>query len=682
MDKDKLGNTLDDIADEKEQHIENQKDPIQRREILSFEEWSSSRYHSGPIATSLYPFWRRNLIEFFDNNYNELIISGGKGSGKTTASVIAMLYKVYVFSCYEYPQRILSIADSSDITFAYFNVKHELARSTGYSEMEGFIEGSKYFQEKFPRNTEYKRQIILPNNMYIKYGSTESAVKGDNVICSIADESNFYQKGGSGSMGDVERIRGIVNDLVERRKTRFQYKGHDPGFLGVISSSTHARSYIEQRKKKSSQNALHIDGVSYRVRPWQNSSLDQEDCMDNGLTWENDVPDEEKFWIFKGDEDTDPEIVDSIKEFKRVINRNQKGNVEWSGKTVHEAVRSLDGNFRSKFVSAPVDLKKQFEDDLISSMQGISGVPVGTKGNFFNNEEVWESCEEGTIPFAFNRKEPVISTSDSVTLEDYFNMDKMLNETESGYYEPKINPERKRFLHIDLSSTRDPTGMSMCHISGFKDEDGKEPIITYDFMVRIKPPSEGHERLSHEKIRNFVLWLKEKAGYRIENITMDSYSGESQIQWFNKHVVPVASNKKKDKKAFQKKGKDTSLDKWSDFSRLLYEGRVNFTPYEVFRQEFMELQIDRSAREVDHPKEFTDGSTGHNDVSCAVVNAGHTAIQSEDYYIGAKNEIDELVDVDTDENPEDVLDQYQGNANQSLRDAYLSSIEDEIIDLL
>jgi intein/homing endonuclease len=597
----------------------------------------------------------------------------------TFCGSVMMVYKVYTLSCYEYPQRLLGLADSSDITFAYFNVKSSLARSTGYSEIRGFIETIPYFQENFPLNPEYKREIQLPNEIYIKYSSTESGVKGDNVLGSLTDEVNFFQKGGSGSMGDVERIRGIANDLEERRKTRFQTQGHDPGFMGIISSSTHAKSYIEERKRKAGDEALHVKGVSYLVRPWEHAG--EKATEEDYPTWD-DLPDDRKFWIFQGREDMDPEVVDSFDKLDRILSLMDE-NLDYVGENIHEAIRSLPSRVQDSFITAPIDLKHQFESELISSLQGIAGIAVGTKGDFFNNEQVWNRCESESIPFAFNREEPVLSTGDSVTLQDYFNKDAMLIETDNGYYEPKMNPERKRFIHIDLSSTKDPTGMAMCHISGFKDDDGKEPIITYDFMVRIKPPSPP-DRLSHEKIRKFVLWLKQEAGYRVENITMDSYSSEGPIQWFNEHVVPVKSNKKKDKKAFKKKGRDTDLSKWSEFSKLLYEDRVNFSPYEVFRQEFYELEVDYSDKggTVDHPSEFTDGSTGHNDVSCAVVNAGHTAIQSEDYYIGAKDEIDELVDVDTDENPEDVLDQYQGQANKSVEDIYMDRLEEEIIDLL
>lgn len=680
MGNEDVGNVLSEIADTKRQQKRNQKDPQQIREVLPFREWVESSYHSGPISNSIYPFWKENLIKFFEGGYNELIISGGKGSGKTAASAIALLYKVYEFSCYEYPQRILGLADSSDITFAYFNVKYELARSTGYSEIEGFVEETPYFQEKFSRDPNYSKQIILPNNLYIKFGSSASSVRGDNCVIGICDEANFYRTGGSGSMGDVQRIRQIANDLVERRKTRFQYKGEDPGFLGIISSSTHAQSYIEQRKNKAGDKALHVKAVSYKVRPWQNSTLEKNECVNKSLSWA-DVPDSEKAWVFKGDEDTQPEIVESMSDFKRIITKNEFSQIEWSGDSVHEAILSLSPNHRTNFVSVPADLKKQFEDDLISSLQGIAGIPVGSKGDFFNSDDAWSQCVSNKIPFAFNRKEPVLSTGDSVTLDDYFNKEKMLKKVD-GYYEPKINPEKKRFIHIDLSSTKDPSGMAMCHISGFRDDEGEQPILTFDFMVRIKPPSPP-DRLSHEKVRKFVRKLKKQYGYRIDKIGMDRYSSESNLQWFNKHVVPKPeATAKKDKGAvYQSTDRDDEI--WRDFSSLMHNDGVRFNPYEVFRQELFALEHDREKRKVDHPKEFTDGSTGHNDVSCAVVGAANLAMTSEDYYTHKTDEGVDLFSVEggADTESKKINDQY-GVHDESDDEAYVSKLEDDIIELI
>ena len=84
-----LNSLLNDIVDIK--RLENKS--IKIREIAPIEEWINSDYYIGPDASSIYPFWKQHIINIFNSptRINEVILTGGLGTGKTTVGNIIML---------------------------------------------------------------------------------------------------------------------------------------------------------------------------------------------------------------------------------------------------------------------------------------------------------------------------------------------------------------------------------------------------------------------------------------------------------------------------------------------------------------------------------------------------------------------------------------------------------------
>jgi len=88
-----------------------------------------------------------------------------------------------------------------------------------------------------------------------------------------------------------------------------------------------------------------------------------------------------------------------------------------------------------------------------------------------------------------------------------------------------------RYMHIDYGPKLNGTGISMCHVSGFKTvkmfESEKEtevrlPYITFDFLGKIFAPSGGMVDLAD--IRELVIYELARRGFNIHLISFDQYN--------------------------------------------------------------------------------------------------------------------------------------------------------------
>lgn len=170
---------------------------FQIREIVPIEEWIDSPYYAGPDAASIYPYWKQHIINIFNSpvRINEVILTGGLGTGKTTIANILLLRRIYELSCYTNIPALFNLMASSKLMFAYFNINMAQALLTGYGQLKEMIDNCPYFQEKFPRNIRKDSEINFPQaNMMVRFASGTQHTIGTNLVGSVLDEANFFSK--------------------------------------------------------------------------------------------------------------------------------------------------------------------------------------------------------------------------------------------------------------------------------------------------------------------------------------------------------------------------------------------------------------------------------------------------------------------------------------------------------
>ena len=217
---DNLVNTLIDMKD-------SEKKAARIRDIIPIEEWIDSTYYAGPDALSIYPYWKRHIINIFNSpvKINEVILTGGLGTGKTTIANIILLRKLYELSCYSNIPALFNLMASSKIMMAYFNLNLGQALLTGYGQLKEMIDNCPYFQDNFPRNNKKDSEIVWPQaNMMVRFASGTQHTIGTNLISSILDEANFFSKTEKiteASMQVQDKAKEIYTATRNRRKITF-----------------------------------------------------------------------------------------------------------------------------------------------------------------------------------------------------------------------------------------------------------------------------------------------------------------------------------------------------------------------------------------------------------------------------------------------------------------------------
>ena len=75
------------------------------RPIVPIEEWVNSPYYASPDVETLYPFWKRHMINIFNSKVpiNEVILHGSLGGGKSTfACFLALRYLIGCLTSLQY----------------------------------------------------------------------------------------------------------------------------------------------------------------------------------------------------------------------------------------------------------------------------------------------------------------------------------------------------------------------------------------------------------------------------------------------------------------------------------------------------------------------------------------------------------------------------------------------------
>lgn len=178
---DTLANLIDTITEMKD----SERKAARLRKIVPIEEWINDTYYVGPDALFIYPYWKHHIINIFNSpvRINEVILTGGLGTGKTTIANIILLRKIYELSCYNNIPALFNLMTSSKIMLAYFNLNLGQALLTGYGQLKEMIDNCPYFQEHFSRNIKKDSEITWPQaNMMVRFASGTQHTIGTNLI--------------------------------------------------------------------------------------------------------------------------------------------------------------------------------------------------------------------------------------------------------------------------------------------------------------------------------------------------------------------------------------------------------------------------------------------------------------------------------------------------------------------
>lgn len=565
-------------GDSKVEQIANVIDKVQVKEyeqirpIVPIEKWINDQYYVGKdCVDKLYPFWKDLICEIFGGgkqNYNQIVLTGGIGTGKSTCGLYIVLRKLYELSCYENVAGLFGLMSNTMTAFLYFSLTKYQAERSGFSQLRSIIDGVPYFKELFRRNQYRNSTLDFPENIRIFYGSSTSDMIGLNCISAVIDEANFFGDS-SGSEVDLGSVEELYNAVLSRTSSRFTSNGVNNSLNLVISSSTFKTSMTSKLYEKS----LTDPSIKYaRARLW--------DIKPKG-TYKD-----ETFFVFAGNDKFDPFIIDSVSDLSVKLGISLDPSL-----SMKEAVAKLSQEYRNLIDEVPIDFYPNYTNNVSQALQDFSGMSVSSTGKLFSSRSTFEACIDHSVQPLFTKDEFIVETCNnepSNCIQYYLN----------GIEFP--HKECPRYLHIDIGVANDAYGIACCYKYGNKIIDGVEsPEFYYDFVLRIVPPAPP-KRVSISRCHEFIKYMRDTLGLRIGLISFDQFQSEASRQYLTENGFNVAYQ-----------SVDKTDTQYLFFVDCLYKGLVHFSQEfaDSIKKELFELIWYKAKHKVDHPSGGT--AAGH-----------------------------------------------------------------------
>lgn len=421
------------------------------RTPVSIEAFIDDPEFLGATDLVLWPEVRRAVVEINCNwwawgddakkSYNEAVLCGATGTGKTSISIVSTLYHLYLLSCLKNPQGIYGFPRATSIVFAIMGAKPRVVNKVIYLPMRKLAEAMPYFQKYFMPDKLIESEMYFSekNIRVAQSGGDEDAILGEAIIGGVIDEINFMNvvlrskkaEVTSGRAGLYDQAEQVHATMQRRKRGRFTRPGPMIGLVFASSSTRYKGDFTDKRKAQIEKTGVR---TAYVYSPRQ-----------------YDVVPKERF---------------SGKTFRLLI-----------GNDVHHDTRVLKDTDSTPAGAWIEDIPIEYLDDFTNrpydALRDVLGISNNALQPFIKTRhKVYECVQEGT---AFGLES--ILVRDHVILGEHG-----MPQVKSGAY--CQNPSRPRYVHIDLSRNGD-----RCVAKGQKvlmaDRSYKaiEQVRTGDFVV-------------------------------------------------------------------------------------------------------------------------------------------------------------------------------------------------------
>lgn len=495
----------------------------------------------------LYPAVMDELRELNSGKYDEAVLTGAIGTGKSTIALFTMAYQLYVLSCLKDPHQLYGLDPASEIVFAFQSLNKMLADSIDYTRFRAMIEGSAYFAHYFPFRKSLGSEMVFPKNIVVRplSGNVNAAI-GSNIFGGIIDEVNFMavveQSKNATDGGTFDQANEMYNAIVRRRKSRFMAAGgHLPGVLCLVSSKRYPGEFTDRKQVEAREEFALIGKTRifvYDRRLW--------DIKPEGTYGK------ERFNLFLGDVTRKPRILDDRAE-----------------------VAADDAHL---VMEVPEEFRSEFARDILSAIRDIAGSATFALHPFIVNTEA--------VAKAFGARQSILMTQET----DFV-------VRPSVYTERILRPAEPRMAHVDLALSGDSAGVAVGWVEGFTKVPCSDntfemmPVINFDFILEVRPPNGGE--IEFENIRKMFYRLRE-VGMNLKWISFDAYQSVDSIQLLRQKGFTTGTY-----------SMDTTSTPYDFTKAAFYDGRIKAPVHDKTLSEMVRLQRNPQTGLIDHPPNFS-----------------------------------------------------------------------------
>jgi len=394
----------------------------------------------------IFDIWHEALQKVYPNpirTYTFVANAGAIGTGKSLMAKIMLAYDIYKITMLDDPGAYFGLVKKF-LHFVIFNLTKANAERM-VIELKEMLDKSPYFQEQKDDPDSIMQWITIDE------ASRMSDIISNDVISIVFSEMNFVR--------DLERGIQLINQGISRVESRFQKGFNLFNHIILDSSDTSIDAPVPHFLTH------HVRGpetMVFKYAIWD---------AKKDLYFHITDPETGKttFTVYKGDSEIPPCVITP---------------------TTNTAEMDPD-----RFIEVPLELKKNFEEDIVLALNEKAGVAVESTTQYFKAEKI--------IPYmVYDMNMPEIITIEFFGTESYI-----------PYFQELIDRlphDRCLFGAIDYASTYDNAGIALGYIEklNMRSVDG---VITYDPCVVV--PYCGAfsryvgEETSADKIAELLIWI-------------------------------------------------------------------------------------------------------------------------------------------------------------------------------
>lgn len=513
---------------------------------------------------------QHKILEAFDG--------GATATGKTFVAQITQAYQLHLLSCFAKPYKCWpNFSPKTPLIFMFQSVQEGITRRVIYEPFREMFTDMPWARRNLIWNTEKDHALELDNNIKVVPALANlTKMVGQAIVSCILDEVNFMAVvqdskqvvGARGQGGIYDQAEIVYNNIVRRRKGRMTTDGPDPGTLSVLSSTRYLGDFMDRRVKEAEENAeLHSEGGDVHIMRRK-----QYEAQPDG----NKGP---KIRI----------LVGSVEYGTRILKDN-----EIPGKHFPENATVLE---------VPAKYSSQFRRDPEGSLRDVCGVATDVISPFITQRH--------KIIEAILRGEKLGIKPWVVKADVELDLDGMPQIIEENLPHDRNKP---RFIHIDLSKTKDRCGIAIIKVLGMESvvkNDVVEflPHYVLEQAVSIQP-SQATE-LNFPDVRSWVVALKEYYNFNIHTVSFDGFQSIDFQQMLRKAGIQTAEI-----------SMDKTLEPYECLKAAIYQDRFDCQDHELLKVELAGLEINSKTGKVDHSPH------GSKDIADAVAGAVFSASQN------------------------------------------------------
>lgn len=533
------------------------------------------------IASKVRPGLIETLEGIFGNEvsgkrialFEEAMVTGGIGIGKTTFASIALPYMAHWTLCLKDPQDYFNLLPGSRIAFMQMSTSEDQALQVIFGDIKARIEHSDWFVQNYPHDPKFTKQIRFPKDIWILPGdSSETTFEGYNILAGILDEMDSHKVTRDKDYADVG-----FDTIQSRIASRFVDEENDghKGLLICIGQMKKGNGFAARKYKEMQKNPrAHVtrmtiwESLGWEPRPGHKGFLNPDGSRNS-------------FWYDIKRKTIVPSMVVSMVENPDII-------------------------------EVPNAYRNAFENNPEKALKDLAGIPPATGDPFISLVDKIESCRDRWVA-VHGDTSPVKPNPVRPEFEDWFR----------AHGDP-----RRRAVHIDLATSGDgdALGMAMGHVSELV-ERGEElkPHIVIDALIRIKAPA-GQEIILSD-VRNVIYYLKNELKFRIIDVTMDGFQSTDSMQQLRKKKFRVDYLSVDRSTLPYEDLREAIYEERIDFPPYMtYLNKGDTTKVEIAIQELM--QLENTGKKIDHP------ANGSKDVADAMAGVCTTLMGDRTYRKG------------------------------------------------